>query len=363
MKNSSMSMIGAVVLGALCVAPLRADAQTGSAGPEVFTVTTTADAPATNPFEGRCRTEAGECTLRAAVQAANVRPGSTIRVPAGRYELTIPPNFWNTNGPLIDAATGDLDVNTDTTIEGAGQDLTVIDAGHRDRVMLTTARVALSGMTITGGNASQHEIPLFETGGGGIANSGKLILDHVTVTGNAADYGGGIFNIPVADMKATDSIITANAAGEAGGVRCDNTCTFTRTEITDNVVVNPRVKWYRFGGFAGRGGGLDIRGVGEVVLIDSSVLRNRADEGGGGINIAPAYLDTLPYQFTDVFNPGMAHLILRGTTIAQNTAGLGEQNCKKVFANILSTGGNLSNDHSCDLTATGDEVRPDAGMR
>ncbi|WP_194837852.1 CSLREA domain-containing protein [Nocardia sp. XZ_19_369] len=365
MKISSISMIGVVFLGTLYGMPDRAAAQTGSAGPspEVFTVTTTADGAAANPFEGRCRTDAGECTLRAAVQAANVRPGSIIRVSEGRYVLTIPPNFWNTNGPFIDPATGDLDVTADTTIEGAGQDRTVIDAGHRDRVMLTTARVALSGLTITGGNAAEHEIPLFETGGGGIANSGKLILDHVTVTGNAADYGGGIFNIPVADMKVTDSVITANAAGEAGGVRCDNTCTFTRTEITDNQVVNPRTKWYRFGGFAGRGGGLDIRGVGEVLLIDSVVLRNSADEGGGGINIAPAYLDSLPYQFTDVVNPGMGKLILRGSTIAQNTAGLGEQNCKKVFAVILSTGANRSNDHSCDLTATGDEVRPDAGVR
>ncbi|WP_433662126.1 CSLREA domain-containing protein [Nocardia sp. CA-128927] len=365
MKISSISMIGVVFLGALCGVPGRAVGDTGSAGtaPEVFTVTTTADGAAANPFEGRCRTDSGECTLRAAVQAANVRPGSTIRIPEGRYVLTIPPNFWNTNGPLIDPATGDLDVNADTIIEGAGQDRTILDAGHRDRVVLTTARVSISGLTLTGGNATEHEIPLFETGGGGIANSGKLILDHVTVTGNAADYGGGIFNIPVADMKATDSVITANAAGEAGGVRCDNTCTFTRTEITDNRVVNPRTKWYRFGGFAGRGGGLDIRGVGEVVLIDTLVMGNSADEGGGGINVAPGYLDTLPYQFTDVFNPGMGHLILRGSTIAQNTAGLGEQNCKKVFAVILSTGGNLSNDHSCDLTAAGDEVRPDAGAR
>ncbi|MFE9574864.1 CSLREA domain-containing protein [Nocardia sp. NPDC006044] len=365
MKISPMPMIGVVLLGALCGAPIRAAADTGSAGtsPEVFTVTTTADGAAANPFDGQCRTRAGDCTLRAAVQAANVRPGSTIRVPEGRYELTIPPNFWNTNGPLIDPATGDLDVNADTTIEGAGQDRTVIDAGRRDRAMLTTAHVSISGLTITGGNAAEHEIPLFETGGGGIANSGKLILDHVTVAGNAADYGGGIFNIPVADLRATDSVITANAAGEAGGVRCDNTCTFTRTEITGNHVVNPHTKWYRFGGFAGRGGGLDIRGVGEVVLIDTVVTGNSADEGGGGINIAPAYLDTLPYQFTDVVDPGMGHLILRGSTIAQNTAGLGEQNCKKVFAVIISTGGNLSNDHSCDLTAAGDEVRPDAGVR
>ncbi|MFI6871530.1 CSLREA domain-containing protein [Nocardia sp. NPDC050406] len=358
MKSSLRLAIWVGLLGVAAAVPIPAAGETGSAA-TVFTVTTTADGAAEDPFDGRCRAAGGECTLRAAIQAANVRPGSTIRVPQGRYVLTIAPNPWNTNGPFIDPTTGDLDITADTTIEGAGQDLTVIDAAHIDRVMLTTAQVSLRGLTITGGNAAQHEIPWFETGGGGIANSGKLRLDHVTVTGNAADYGGGIFNIPVADMRMTDSIVTANASGEAGGVRCDNTCVFTRSRITGNHVVNPHAKWYRIGGFAGRGGGLDIRGIGQVVLIDTVVTGNTASDGGGGINIAPAYLDTLPYQLTDMFNPGMGTLVLRGSTIAHNTAGMGEQNCKKVFAVIISTGSNRSNDHSCDLTAAGDEVRAD----
>ncbi|MBF6327186.1 CSLREA domain-containing protein [Nocardia transvalensis] len=346
----------ATILAAFWATPAAAD--TGSAqAPATIVVTTTADGAAANPFDGQCRTRTGECTLRAAIQVANARPGTTIEVPPGRYTLTIPPTVWNTQGPFIDPTTGDLDVTSDTTIRGAGQDRTVIDASHLDRVMLTTANVTLSGLTITGGNTTQREIPFYDTGGGGIANSGRLSLDHVTVTGNAADYGGGIFNIPVADMKATDSIIAGNAAGEAGGVRCDDTCTFTRTTISDNRVTNPG-RWYRPGGFAGRGGGLDIRGLGLVVLIDSQVVRNTATDGGGGINIAPAYLDTLPYQFTDAVNPGMGHLILRGSTIADNTSGLGEQNCKKVFAEITSTGGNSSNDTSCDLTAAGDRVGP-----
>ncbi|WP_405164047.1 hypothetical protein OG203_02710 [Nocardia sp. NBC_01499] len=37
--------------------------------------------------------------------------------------------------------------------------------GHRGRDVLTV--VSLSKLTIIGGNATAHEIPLFETGGGG----------------------------------------------------------------------------------------------------------------------------------------------------------------------------------------------------
>ncbi|WP_167486293.1 CSLREA domain-containing protein [Nocardia terpenica] len=353
MRRSLLCLIGS----AMSVVAVNAGVAQADSGPGVFTVTTTADGAAANPFDGQCRDRAGQCTLRAAVQAADVRPGSTIVLPAGRFVLSIPPNPWNTNGPLVDPTAGDLDITADTSIIGAGQDRTVIDANHLDRALVTTAHVSISGLTVTGGNAAEHEIPLYDTGGGGIANSGRLRLDHVTVTGNAADYGGGIFDIPIADLTMTDSVVTGNASGEAGGVRCDNTCTFTRTAITGNHVTNPQ-RWYRFGGFAGRGGGLDIRGVGAVVLIDSTVTGNSATDGGGGINIAPAYLDTLPRPVTDALAPGAGELIVRGSTIAANASDRGERNCAKAFAHIVSTGGNRADDASCDLTATGDEIHP-----
>lgn len=345
----SYTVIAGLLTGCVVATPVAAE-------PQVITVTTTADGAAARPLSGECRTAAGECTLRAAIQAANVRPGSTIVVPAGRYLLTIPPNRLNVNGPLIDPTTGDLDLTADTTVRGAGQEQTIIDANRLDRVLLTTATVTLSGLTVTGGATAQHEIPFYDTGGGGIANSGNLSLDRVTVIGNTAHYGGGIFNVPQADMRMTDSLVTGNTSEEAGGVRCDNTCTFTNSVISDNHVGNPG-KWYRPGGFAGRGGGLDIRGVGEVTLIDSAVIGNSAADAGGGINIAPAYLDTV----TTSPEPGMGRLILRGTRIVGNRVGAAIQNCTAVAATITSAGGNSSDDASCQLTARGDETVPAPG--
>lgn len=358
-----MSIVAAAGVLFACTAAGSGSADTGSAGsmaPQTISVTTTADGAAARPLGGECLTAAGECTLRAAVQTANTRPGSTIVIPAGHYLLSIPPNPLNINAPFIDPTTGDLDITANTTVRGEGQDVTIIDANHIDRVMLTAANVSISALTITGGATAQREIPFYDTGGGGIGNGGNLTLDHVTVTGNAAHYGGGIFNVPQADMKMTDSIVTRNWSEEAGGVRCDNTCTITNSEITDNVVVNTG-KWYRPGGFIGRGGGLDIRGVGEVVLIDSVVSGNRASDGGGGINIAPAYLDTIPDPITNVINPAMGTLILSGTRVDNNWVGPAIQNCKMVFAGIVSTGGNVSDDNTCALTARGDEVLPAQG--
>src|SRR5207247_9755677 len=94
-----------------------------------FTVDSTADAVDARPGDGVCATLAGQCTLRAAVQEANARPGTdSISVPPGTYVLAIP-------GAGEDAsATGDLDITDDLTITGSGAGSTIVDGGHLDRV-------------------------------------------------------------------------------------------------------------------------------------------------------------------------------------------------------------------------------------
>ncbi|MFI2476721.1 hypothetical protein [Nocardia xishanensis] len=338
--------------------PSHAEAPNDTA-PTVIRVTTTEDGAAVNPADSQCRTATGECTLRAATQVADARPGSTIVVPSGRYVLTIPPNPAYVQGRNPDPASGDLNLTAPTTIEGAGRGLTIIDGNHLDRVFATSSTVTISGLTVTGGVAAQHEIPYYDTGGGGIANQGALTLRGVHVTGNSAGYGGGIFNVPRSDLRMIDSVISDNHSEEAGGVRCDQSCTFTRTTIANNYAVSLG-KWYRPGGFAGRGGGIDIRGLSPVALIDSVVEGNNASDGGGGINIAPAYLDTLPEQVTTAVNPQWGQLTLQGSRIIGNTVGNSVQNCKAVFARISSAGGNISDDTTCATAAVGDRVQPSA---
>src|SRR5262245_48968444 len=94
----------AIVMGLLCAAPAAA---------ATFTVELTTDLVDTSPGDGLCRSgpSAQTCTLRAAVQEANVLPGpDVIVVPPGTYSLTI-------NGAGEDlSATGDLDVTGPLTI-------------------------------------------------------------------------------------------------------------------------------------------------------------------------------------------------------------------------------------------------------
>ncbi|MFE7746887.1 CSLREA domain-containing protein [Nocardia sp. NPDC057455] len=351
--------IAALIAGTVGGSPGAAHADTvpGAASPAMITVNTTADGAAADAHSGLCRTVAGTCTLRAAVQTANARPGSTIVVPEGRYILTIRPDPQKVHGRNPDGTTGDLNLTASTTLRGAGHDQTVLDAAGIDRVLSVSAPVTLTGLTVTGGVTAQHEIPYYDTGGGGISNSSNLVLEDVVVRGNSAGYGGGIFNVPGSDLQTRNTTITDNASGEAGGVRCDNTCTFTDSRISDNRVVDPEV-WYRPGGFAGRGGGVDVRGRGVVTFDRTTVTGNSASDAGGGINVAPAYLDTLPRGLTDAIDAPVGTVVLRDSTITGNISGIAPANCARAFARIVSEGGNTSDDASCDLDGPGDEVVP-----
>ncbi len=88
-----------------------------------FTVNSPLDMVDVNPGDGVCDAFRGQrvCTLRAAIQESNALPGpDTVILPAGVYTLTIA-------GAGEDAAaTGDLDITENLTLNGA-------DPEHRVR--------------------------------------------------------------------------------------------------------------------------------------------------------------------------------------------------------------------------------------
>ncbi|MFH8492637.1 choice-of-anchor Q domain-containing protein [Streptomyces coeruleorubidus] len=351
MKVSAIPAALAAVLLASAAHPAPSAAAPGAAGPTEFTVDTTSDAVDADPSDGRCLTASGTCSLRAAVMAANARPGSTITLPAGRYRLTIPPDPRLIIGDHPDPTTGDLNVDAPTTIQGTGPRNTVIDANRLDRVFRLRADTHMSDVTITGGRAVQRELPFTDTGGGGIANGRHLTLRRVAVTGNSAGYGGGIFNVPDSHLDLMESTVSGNAAGEAGGIRFDDSGTVANSTIADNRVTDPGD---RPGSLGGYGGGIDIRGLGTVQILNSTITRNSSTDGGGGINIAPAYLDSLPAPIPDIVDLPLGRMTLRNSIIAGNTIDGAPGDCKKAFATIASQGNNIDGDGSCRLSAPGD---------
>lgn len=227
-----------------------------------ITVTTTADENNSD----------GDCSLREAIIAANTDTAidacpagsgaDTISLPAGNYLLTI--SGRNENA----AQTGDLDLNADLTISGAGQATTTIDAGSLDRVFHIAAgsTVQISGVTLTGGRITANF-------GGGIfvSNGSTLILTDSQVNDNGAASGGGGIYANDSTLTLTNSQVISNTTtSEGGGIYASvSTLTLTNSRVDGNTS-------------ASAGGGMNI-GSSTLTLTDSHIDGNDAGYSGGGI--------------------------------------------------------------------------------
>lgn len=182
------------------------------AGAATFVVTSTSDQTDATPGDGICSWMTGICTLRAAIQEANALAGAdVIQLPAGTFTLSI------AGAGEENAATGDLDIRDDVTLEGAGAGVTILDGGALDRVLhvqpmnLATLSVTVRDVTIR--NGATTDIP-----GAGIlhADEGSLLVEDATVTGN---------QVSGSTVYATGGGIAANGVGSL---------TIRRTSLTDN---------------------------------------------------------------------------------------------------------------------------------
>jgi hypothetical protein len=170
-------------------------------------------------FEVLNLADAGEGSLRVAVQDANALPGlDDIRFADGLQGT-------------IALTGGQMSITDSLTIDGPGADLLAVSGNGQSRVFRISGglTVAIDDLTITDGRAVGD--------GGGILNTGStLTLDRVVLTGNHAvattgnanGRGGAVANLSGATLTVTDCQFTGNQArggGPGGGggalfVRC-----------------------------------------------------------------------------------------------------------------------------------------------
>jgi hypothetical protein len=252
----------------------------------------------------------GDCSVREAVMASvRQADAQVINIPAGVYTLTI------AGAGEEGGATGDLDlydIAPSVTINGLGSTYadTIIEGCSGDpctpvdRVfdIEGTGLVVINKLTIRNGN------PGGGLSGGGIAvESGfqtpQLILNDSEVSGNTANFGGGIsnqkfvvtlnntrvvgnsapsgldaggiYNGTNGVMSINDSIISNNTARQGGGIRNDGTLVVNRTSVVGNTATSA-------GGGPALGGGI-ANLIGTTTLNESSVNNNDSEEDGGGI--------------------------------------------------------------------------------
>ena len=240
-------------------------------GPKTLIVTKTGDTA-----DGLC--EPTDCSLREAIGSGDTGDtGDTVVVPAGIYTLTLGTQ---------------LVINTSLTLTGDGPDATIIQAAASSgsatsRVFLITGdmhNVAISHVTIRYGNnccdgggiyISNRSLTLTHTAvsdndagggnGGGIYNSGGTFnVFYSTVSGNSAWFGGGIVNS--GSLVVVNSTISGNAARVGGGIYNSG-----GTSILSNITIGNNSA-------AERGGGISIQSGG-VFMVNTIISQNTAPAG------------------------------------------------------------------------------------
>ena len=343
------------VLGAVLLLALLGSYGTALAGTTI-TVNTTADELNAD----------GDCSLREAIQAATTDSAvdacpagssdDTITLPAGTYTLAIAGTGEDSN------ATGDLDITSGLTINGAGATTTIIDGGAIDRVLhFVSSTVEIDGVTITNGNIVSF--------GGGIANGGTLTLTNSTISGNIASVGGGIWNS--GPLTLTDSAVNNNTC-LAGGCGIFGTASGTITLV--NTTVDGNVSSNEGGGFWVKGTinitssvvsnntapswGGGIYNGGTMTLTNSTVSGNSSwnpqQGAGGGIFVSGASNATLTLNNSTVSNNSAAvdggGIWNGGSTTLTNTIIANSPSGNDCSGTATSLGNNLDSDNSCNLT-------------
>ncbi len=220
-----------------------------------LTVNATADGVGSNP---------GQLTLRQSVNLANVLAsavsiGFDPTVFAGPHTITL------TAGPLT------LTDHATTTINGPGASLLTVDAGGGNRAFdVQGGSAALSGLTLTGGNAAD---------GGGVRNDGgTLALTDTTVSDNTATNGGGVATESGGVTSMTGCTVTGNSARDGGGVA---TLSGGATNLTGCTVSGNYVSGLRNDG--GNGGGAYVSD-GTSTLTNCTITGNHFTHAGGGVS-------------------------------------------------------------------------------
>jgi YD repeat-containing protein len=136
------------------------------------------------------------------------------------------------SGTIPLAATLVLNNSTshDITIDGSGANITVSGQGSvEDFYINSTQNATINALTITGGSMSGQF-------GGGIHNSGDLLLTNCTVTGNSAPSGagGGIYSI--GPLLMINDTVTGNSAKYGGGIYNEITMTLINCTVANNTV-------------------------------------------------------------------------------------------------------------------------------
>jgi parallel beta helix pectate lyase-like protein len=244
----------------------------------------------------------------------------------------------------VSTGTGTKTITADTTIDGGG--LITISGGSSVRVLSVNSGVnfTVENVTIADGWANE---------GGGIFNSGALIVTNSTFSDNRASLfngGGAVSNIGGGPVTITGSTFRGNTSmGGVGGAisHRGGPLTVTNSTFTGNTSV-------------GGGSGIVTSGTGPVTVTNSTFAGNSGSAGGRGGCCVLLLLGGGPTTVTNstfsgntggaILNVGDQRALLRDT-ILDATGGLNDYNCSSAAPDIVDGGHNLDSGESCGFSA------------
>lgn len=251
-------------------------------------------------FEVSNLDDAGAGSLRQALLDANAAAGADV--------VTFQAGLTGT----LTLTTGQLEITDSVDLQGPGAAALTVSGNSASRVFYVDngselLDVTISGLTITGGNASI---------GAGIIDWGEnLTLDNVVITGNTATGQGGGLEVLAGSgtpfpfsVTIRNSVLSGNTAESGGGAAfyLDSADGRATVLIQDSVISDNGVAAAE----AANGGGIFIPWLhGDVTIERSTVSGNDAQGVGGGIAGGFLYAGS--------------SLTVRETTVSGNTAANG----------------------------------------
>ena len=204
------------------------------------------------------------------------------------------------------------------------------------------APLSLSDSLISGNIASSN--------GGGIYNSATMNVLHTTIgivstnpalAPNHAENGGGIFDTGLHTTTISGSALVGNTATGGGALAGRS----TSIDNIDNSTISDNVARDTAGGITSNGR-VNLK---NVTLVNNKVVpTSDSEEGGAGVGLS----SFASGQFTYV-NSIIAHNVLE-TATATTLSNCGRTGGGSTTTSLVSSGHNLEDGDSCNLTKAGD---------
>jgi len=295
------------------------------------------------------------CSIAAVILTANdLVQAATLKVPSAKYptiQTAIDAAF---NGDEVVVADGTYTGTGNRDIDFLGKAITVqskygpenciIDCQgstedeHRGFYFHSgeTLSSVIDGFTIKNGYGPVEPFSgsFFSVGGGIYCTNSSPTITNNIITGNTAEYGGGIQCCEYSSPRVTNNVITRNSSSQGAGIWCYKFCSAT---ISNNTITENVAGW--------SGGGVKIDMCSSAEIVNNVIAENSAQWKGGGIycgNSSPMIINnTIAYNSSQ--NEGGGTYFWHAFPIIVNTILWGDSPEEIV----LGAGGSITITHSC----------------